>query len=172
MRKSVEHLGPQHRTVDIIVSDNVVMRVCPDFEYRRFRFMQDFLRQYGKPFVHGKFPEKYPKGEFSKRCYDQAFDLAKSHGLTYCEGILLARKVRPMFPMPHAWCCDDEGRVVDPTAHKIQGNSDLQYIGVKFKFEYVLNWHKRFGFHGMLDGHPELGDSVGVYVDPVEEWRA
>jgi hypothetical protein len=62
--------------------------------------------------------------------------------------------------------------LIDPTAHKIQHIDTIAYWGIKFKTEYALKWEKRFGFHGMLDGHPELGDTVGVYVDSVQDWKA
>lgn len=170
MRRSVEHLGPQHELLDILVTPDTVMRVCPEFEIRRFVFMRDLIASHGALFPSAPFDDRYPKYSLGGRCYDQAMDVAINCNLIYCEGVMLANPHGKVLPMPHAWCCDAAGKLIDPTGHALQHKEGLHYWGIKFKTSYALAWHKRFGFHGLLDGHPELGDSVGVYADPVSDW--
>lgn len=172
MRKSVEHLGPQHEVVDILVGDSIMMRVCPDFELRRFEFMRSFLASHGSLMLAKPFDYKYPSYDIGGRCYDQAREVAINCNMTYCEGVMFLNVMGKQFPLPHAWCVTQSGVLVDPTAHRIQHKPDVLYYGVKFKTDYALSWKNRYGFHGMLDGHPELGDSVGVYADPEYLWRA
>lgn len=171
MKQSVEHLGPQHEAVALEVAEGVVMLVCPEFELRRFIFMQPFLAEHALMFQPEEFPySTYPSFDVGGRCYDQAMDLAVRHNLIYVEGVILGNVGDRPFPMPHAWCTTTSGQLIDPTAHKVQGNKGLQYIGVPFRTDYAMLWHAKYGWHGMLDGHPTLGDSVGVYVDPKEMW--
>lgn len=173
MRQSVEHLGPQHQHVNLQIDETTIMRVCPDFEYRRYKFMEEFLRVHGRPFRKAPFDETFTKGDYSQRCYDQAAAMMLATGLIYCEGIILAELYngRGVFPMPHAWCCKPDSTVVDPTAHKLQDSRRIFYVGVPFRPDYVMGYHRKFGWHGMLDGHPEYGDTVGPYVDHPESWR-
>lgn len=172
MRQTVEYLGPQHKHVDLIVDAGFAFRVCPDFEIRRFEFMKDILAEHGRLFFPAPFDDRYERKPIGGRCYDQAAELACSSGLIYCEGIMIVKLANGnMFPMPHAWCCTPIGTVVDPTAHKYQDHRRIKYFGIPFKLPYVLRWKKTYGFHGMLDGVPSLGDSVGVYVDPPAVWK-
>lgn len=172
MRKSVEHLGPQHEIVDLKMSPTLVLRVCPEFENRRIRFMEGILRQHGRLFPKAPFPyDRYPPASFTGRCYDQAAELSVSHGLTYCEGVLFMLSPSGMFGLPHGWCCTPEGVVVDPTLHKLQGGVQLSFVGIPLTRAFVSRWHRTYGYHGCLDGHPELGDSVGVYAEHPSVWR-
>lgn len=173
MRHSVEHFGPQHQVRDIVVADGVIMRICPEFEFRRFEFMHPILKVFGRSFRKNPFEyDLYPAFDLGGRCYDNAMKLiAIDPSLIYCEGVLLPRvNGRPSVPMPHAWCLSQDGALVDPTAHKIQHHPDILYVGIPFNNDYAWAWFKKFGFHGMLDGHPELGDQVGVYKDSYALW--
>lgn len=174
MRHTVEHLGPQHKSVDLMVDEGFAFRVCPEFEIRRFTFMKDFIAQHGRIFFGSPFDSQYEKKPIGGRCYDQAAELACAAPLlTYCEGIMIAKLSSGiMFPMPHAWCCKSDGSVVDPTAHKYQDHPSVKYMGVPFKLPYVMWWKAVYGFHGLLDGHPDFGDQIGVYVDPPSAWKA
>lgn len=172
MRKSVEHFGPQHELHDIFITDGLVFRVCPDFEFRRFQFMSGILAAHAVAFKRQPFPVQYPTASRTGRCYDQAFDLAINCNLPYCEGVLFAFMDRgAVFPMPHAWCCTDDGKVVDPTCANIQHDMHLLHVGIPMHSHYVLDFAKKYGYVGLLDGHPELGDSVGVYQDHPSLWQ-
>lgn len=173
MRQTVEHLGPQHKAVDLMIDDTTVLRVCPEFEMRRYEFMKPVLRQHGEMFPKSPFDEAFPKGDYSQRCYDQAAALMLCTDLVYCEGVMLVELAfnQGLFAMPHAWCCKADKSVVDPTAHKLQNHRRIRYLGMPFKHTYVIEWYRKWGYHGILDGHPELGDTVGPYVDPVERWH-
>lgn len=170
MRKSVEHFGPQHELVNIRFGARGLLRVCPDFEMRRFEFMKDFLKAHGTHKKAGPPPPGYPIAELPGRCYDNAMAVSRDFGLIYCEGVMLLPVGEHMFPLPHGWCEDKAGNIIDPTAGAAQNESGVAYVGVRFKADYAWGWWLRYGFHGMLDGHPILGDSVGVYVDPKTAW--
>lgn len=173
MRKSVEHLGPQHETQDIMVAPGMIMRVCPEFELRRYRFMEGLLGEHGRLFDSARpYPLGLPRYPIGGRCYDQAAAVAQNTDLIYCEGVLLIGLMTGgFFPMPHAWCCTPDGTVVDPTCWSFQSRENIRYLGVPIQKRYVEWWEQEYGFHGLLDGHPELGDSVGVYADPVTMWK-
>lgn len=171
MRKSVEHLGPQHEAQNFLITEGLIMRICWEFEHRRFLFMEGILKQHGKAFPRTAFDYAYPTKDWTGRCYDQAMWLANLCCLTYCEGIMLARTPQGLLAMPHAWCCNERGEVLDPTAHKVQGNLNLTYIGIPIRKEYHEAWQAQYGFYGLLDGHPELGDTVGVYRDHPTQWK-
>lgn len=171
MRKCVEGISPNN-PMDILIAPRVVMRIDPEYEAMRFWFMKDMLEKHAVFFKPSVYDYRYPHFDLGGRCYDQAMEVAISCNLTYCEGVMIARVPHGYLPMPHAWCVTDDGRLIDPTAHKIQHVDSLAYWGIKFKNSYAVQWEKKYGFHGMLDGHPDLGDTVGVYVDPIEEWKA
>lgn len=170
MRKSVEHYGPQHEPQEIYIGGGVLMRVCVEYEKRRFSFMAEILRQHGQAFQKNGFDyDSYPFGG-SGACYDAAAQIANAFPDTiYCEGIILAYKDE--IPMPHAWCVTKDGKLIDPAGHRSQNSPMIGYFGIKFKTEYVNQWYEKYGFYGMLDGHPDYGDTVGVYVDPESEWK-
>lgn len=172
MRQSVEHLGPQHEIRPIVVAEGVVMMVDPEFELRRFDFMKDLLTKYGRIFSKNHYDYRYPSFDLGGRCYDQAMQLTATFPVIYCEGIMLPKPKNGKvgLPMPHAWCVTLQGELLDPTAHKVQNHPELLYFGIPFKTTYCLDWHEKYGFHGMLDGHPELGDTVGVYADDLSLW--
>ena len=68
-----------------------------------------------------------------KRCYDNAFDLLGLHPeLTYCEGFVLAGPA--LFPVEHAWCVDEAGKVVDNTLRE----PGVGYFGIPFDSKWVV----------------------------------
>lgn len=170
MRKSVEHLGPMHNQRMVEVAPDLGFYTCPEFEARRFEFMEPLLREHALIFPRNDFPDGLPRLPLGGRCFDQAAKVAALFGLIYCEGIIVAQTPSGPFRMPHAWCCLPDGTVVDPTAHKVQHREEVTYVGVPLKQSYVWAWKRAYGFFGLLDGHPHLGDSVGVYHDDPSRW--
>lgn len=173
MRNSVERHGPQHEYVNLLIDETTVLQVCPDYEHRRVKFMAEFLKKNGHAFRGIPFDTKFPFMGVGGRCYDQAMQLVSMTGLIYCEGVMMVDLANDqgVFPMPHAWCCKPDGAVVDPTTPQLQDHPRIVYFGVPFRHAYVLNWWKQWGFNGLLDGHPEYGDQIGVYADPIAVWR-
>lgn len=176
MMESVEkpcHPGyMDQRTLSYVqVTDTVVLHIDPKFEQQRVAFMARALLAHGQQFKRNPFPDGYAKMEPSGRCYDQAMELASQHPeLTYCEGTMIFDTGRGLFALPHGWCCLDDGTVVDPTCWKLQSDSKILYLGIPIRRHYADAWKARYGFHGILDGHPELHDTVGIYADDPSEW--
>lgn len=173
MRKSVEHLGPQHQPALVEVASDLGFYTCPEFEGRRFEFMRPLLELHARVFPRNPFPGGFPQLPVGGRCYDQAALVSSMYqDLTYCEGVILAQTASGPFALPHAWCALPDGAVVDPTGHKSQHRVEFTYVGVPVRKAYVFSLRLDWGFYGLLDGHPELGDSVGVYADPPSKWLA
>jgi hypothetical protein len=70
--------------------------------------------KHGNPYVPAVMPHDVEPGK-RHSCYANAFRLArKRNDLRYVEGYATVRESRTWL-YGHAWCIDDEGRVVDPT---------------------------------------------------------
>lgn len=164
-------MGPQHKHSNLVIYPDLVMSICIEYEQRRFKFMQDFITAHGRIFGNSPFNYVYPHAEIGGTCYAQAHQLMLDTGLIYCEGVMLAATSRGVIPMPHAWCATPRGELVDPICHKYQHRQRLMYWGIAFQQKYVEAWEQKTGFPGMLDGHPELGDTVGPYADDPKEWK-
>jgi hypothetical protein len=87
----------------------------------------DFLLRFGVECFVQECPELDPKYRQSKHSFSNAALLAiDRHDLIYCEG-------EAIYPhgdieLAHAWCIDQDGRVIDPTWN----NQGLEYFGVPF----------------------------------------
>jgi len=73
-----------------------------------------------------------------KHCFDNAYRLAtRRKGLRYVEGYYATS----ILPLPHAWCVDADGRVIDPTWRRLDQppyDADVpSYFGVVFPLEVV-----------------------------------
>lgn len=171
MRQSVERMDGSQELQDIVISSTLMLRICPEYEHRRFKFMKGLLNSHAMPMQQGAFNPKYHRLGPGGVCYNQAFDVASAHGLTYCEGVLVASSDGYPVTLAHAWCCTESGVVVDPTCHAMQSSPHIAYLGIPFKMAYAKRWYEEHGFHNLLDGHPTLGDSVGVYADDPKQWK-
>lgn len=102
----------------------------------------DFVLKNGREFLRG---EGVPvKRGVMKMCYMNAAHLAaKDSSLTYCEGYATT-----IIPVLHAWCIDEQGRVVDPTWRFGHG---LGYFGVPFKLSFVRKIMRMTKHYGILD---------------------
>ena len=162
------------REINIRIAQTMIARIDPIFEKDRLVTMRPLLDAHGKEFrSHGVEFEYSTPHALPGRCFHNAMQLAQQHELTYCEGLMvMCSHDYGLNFMAHAWCITEDGRVMDPTCHQVQYQNHLSYTGIAFKLSYALAWHSKYGFHGMLDGHPTLGSSVGVYSDPPEMWLA
>lgn len=71
-----------------------------------------------------------------KLCYWNAYELALGEpSLTYVEGYAATARVGGV-PIFHAWCCDRDGRVIDPTWRFVR-NAEAGYFGIPIKADFV-----------------------------------
>jgi hypothetical protein len=106
-----------------------------------------FMLALGHSFQSQPKPSEVCWGE-QKRCFDNAFQLAmETPSLIYCEGyVLLQTSSIPIpdefgigmpdlpVPIPHAWCIDNAGKVVDNTLRE----PGAAYFGVPFERRWFL----------------------------------
>ena len=114
--------------------------------------MEDFVSKNGELFTSCKYPKKYIEFRGEKRdCYRNAFQLMMSNSeLTYVEGYGISKTI-PL-PIPHAYCVDEEGNVVDPTW---DDQEDCIYFGVKFSSEYTYETIMRTQIYGLIENYKE-----------------
>lgn len=95
----------------------------------------EFLLEHGKEY-NGT-PWKEFRGSGFRRmkvgyCFENAFRAADRHGLRYVEGYASAG----IFPVHHAWCLDDDDRVVDFTWREESvgriSATEWAYFGISF----------------------------------------
>jgi len=103
-----------------------MMNAC--FKQKGMRTQEGCVLEFGRPMVL-KPNSRHKRGPM-RQCFMNAVKMATSGRLvTYCEGYAMG-----VMPVLHAWCVDQEGRVIDPT----WSMPDAVYYGVPFKTEYVL----------------------------------
>lgn len=79
-----------------------------------------------------------------KQCYANALLTAQEHGFTYVEGFA-CRLLTTM----HAWCEDDDGRVIDPTWSD-DDPPPTMYLGIRMNVDKVAARVVRQGVYGVL----------------------
>jgi len=142
-RRQVERLGQGSRLVESIAVASLSLRKLRKDLPRGllYRSYEEFFLKHGRLFTPRSFPSKYRKWRGKpKACLYNAVELALSFPkLDYVEGYALPAKGLPL-PIPHSWCVDDEGKVVDPTWHKVVG---LEYFGLAFDKGLLREQHPR-----------------------------
>ena len=114
---------------------------------------EGFVLEYGQEWPVAPPVPRLRRGAMGE-CFKNAAQLAsRQRGYTYCEGYAMR-----MIPMLHAWCLDEQSRVVDPTW---ADNEETVYFGVPFRLDYVLVRQVRTNSYvSMIDnyveGHPLL----------------
>lgn len=67
-------------------------------------------------------------------CFKNAAEMAiDSSEFIYCEGYGLS-----IIPVLHAWCLDEDGRVIDPTWASFPFEKGREYFGIAIKTKYVI----------------------------------
>ena len=95
-----------------------------------YKSKEDLLIQHGRLFQPQPLPSRYRRRP-PKECFANAFKLAAQAGLGYVEGVALFADTA--VPLPHAWCVDDDDRVIDVTWPK----PGLAYFGLVFPLARV-----------------------------------
>lgn len=123
---------------------------------------ESFVLRHGQPFSAGVRPS-YIKQRPQKECFKNSLELALETGLTYVEGYTFR-----IIPILHAWCIDEDGTVLDPT---LRDQEQLEYFGIPFNTDYVLEYAHQSGMYGVLDnyGLRRIGtDDPVIFIHP--EW--
>jgi len=109
-------------------------------------FLYRFIRDKGQHFPrHVSAHTMYGRGQI-KQCFMNSAKLAENHpGLRYVEGYAVTTRL-PWFLAHHAWCVDEEDRVVDVT-----WDSGMDYWGVVFDPATIREEHNRHGNFCLLD---------------------
>lgn len=85
---------------------------------------------------------EYPRGP-ATQCYRNASELALDHpSLTYVEGVAEGGSIL----LPHAWCIDEEDRVIE-TTWPAEGHA---YWGAAYDTEFLLFWTLKWKVWGVL----------------------
>ena len=111
--------------------------------------MEDFVLREGT--LYTEMSERVYKPGIPRYCFHNAYVAAsRSRGkLRYCEGYALGS----LMPVPHGWCIDPDGRVVDVTWCGDGDTTDIdsgryipapgnEYLGICFPIEYVRKIRK------------------------------
>jgi hypothetical protein len=95
--------------------------------------VEGFLLPFGEEFSDAYLPDHLEVME-PRMCFMNCFELAgMMDDLTYCEGFVLLASLP--IPIHHAWCVDEEGRVVEPTI--TEALEELTFFGVRLPFGAV-----------------------------------
>lgn len=134
------------------VFDRLVLSLDLGMEHIRYDKFAPFIEKHGGVCQKAEYPyNEFPLVPYFNRCYDSAMWAAKEYGLIYCEGMLLFRGPRDVYPMGHGWCINPaNGMVVDQLVHGYQGDKRLLYVGIPIKKDYHERWRKKVGTTGCL----------------------
>lgn len=127
-----------------------------------------FVLKNGRAWKPAPLPSTVDKGE-PGLCFMNAAKLAMdSSGLIYCEGYGLS-----LIPVPHAWCVDLEGNVVDPTWANLDFDQGREYFGIAINHKYLIAAlldNKRYGLIDAWQSHwPMLYDKPELWRHPIME---
>lgn len=122
----------------------------------------NMLLEHGREFMVRSYPPDLERMA-PKRCYENSLKLALRYPdeFTYCEGYVVTK----LAPIPHAWCADEDGQVIDATLPDPEWR---EYWGVPFKLSFAAKYQNTRGLPILWDwqaGFP-------VLHTPVKEWLA
>ena len=103
--------------------------------------MAGLILKYGVMMSGSPRPADVPKEE-KQMCFGNALHLALKRNWLYVEGY-----AESVMPLQHAWCIDDEGRVVDPTWEDAE---DRAYLGIPMDPQFVVRLVCEQNYYGVL----------------------
>lgn len=108
---------------------------------------EDLILSEGVQFDRFLKKPKWIKKGIIKQCFKNCFSsvVENPDDLIYCEGYAAG-----LIPTHHAWLLY-QGQVIDPTWHNRFKSIKYEYIGIPFKFNYVLKVAHETGYYGILD---------------------
>lgn len=127
-----------------------------------------FVERHGQLFTPQELPRQYRGGKLAV-CFANSYRMAVRHDLTYVEGYAVTRDGHGHL---HAWCVDDEGRVLDRT-----WRSGLGYFGIPFQLTYlksVIRRRKQRGdeYYGLLDDWEAGFPLIRLHGSETDVWLA
>lgn len=138
------------------------------------RTIRPFLEQYGCEFEPQSLPKKYGAGRF-KGCFENSYRMAIRHSVIYVEGLAISHSDRDA--VAHAWCVDDNGKVLDRT-----WTSGVAYLGVPIKTEFLnrlmaerkkrLEQAGKEMYYGLLDDWEANYPLINEFGGKPELWLA
>lgn len=106
------------------VSGLAMLRASMSFVGRdwKWKSVEEFVLREGRHFT--QLASLQPDRREPKQCFKNALELSLEGGgrLFYCEGWALSN-----VPLEHAWCCDADGLIYDPTWDKAD---PADYLGI------------------------------------------
>lgn len=107
--------------------------------------LERFALRNGSGFAGAALPPSCERG-VSKQCFMNAARLSLYERFTYCEGFTCDERLP--FPVHHAWCLDDAGRVIDNT---LKHPERFAYWGVTFTKAELMAHMLKHQTYGLLD---------------------
>lgn len=123
----------------------------------RSGLLERFMLKHGRVFTPAPFTgERRP----SQKCFQNAVEMATTvPGLRYAEGFAHTS----IIPTLHAWCVDENDRVIDPTWDNPEA---CAYVGIAFDPAFAYKRMIKQRYFGLFDtGHGYDKDLIR-YLDP------
>lgn len=136
----------QKEAIEFIASQGAMLAHTNGLTETRYKSFEELVINVGKVSPWHEPPEHIDMLE-PGQCYANALLTARQHDLTYVEGFAYT-----IIPTMHAWCEDDQGRVVDPTwdSPSYETIDAVLYLGIPMNLNKVAARVVRQGTYGVL----------------------
>lgn len=149
---------------ELLIQQAQMMRSFQNKSDRLYSGFEDLVAAEGRPMQGEEFdPSEFPMAiRTKKECFHNAYHLAEMYDLTYVEGYTWY-----IIPILHAWCIDQNGRVIDPT---LDDPEDYAYCGIPLNMDFVRSTMMSTGVYGVIDNwkdqFPMLDMDSEKYLHP------
>ena len=117
-------------------------KTSPNRNDLKYSSVEDFVLQHGREWISAPLPEDIERQPL-KQCFRNAIMLAVERNYRYVEGYAFFH-----IPIYHAWCLDENDKVVDPTWDNPETHA---YFGVAFNTDWAMKQMLQRGKCGILD---------------------